>query len=124
MVRAFMPHFQNSIESVRRSYTSIRVTKRRHGFDFRGHLKAEWICLLLALANVGFGATASKPLPQKKPQAELLSLPLSFEANRGQTDPAVKFLSRGDGYALFLTADSAVFKLRSSSDNSSAAVVS
>jgi Beta-propeller repeat len=30
-------------------------------------------------------------------------LPLSFEANRGQTDPQVKFVSRGQGYTLFLT---------------------
>src|SRR5258708_29731445 len=30
-------------------------------------------------------------------------LPLSFEANRGQTDPQVKFLARGQGYTLFLT---------------------
>ena len=31
-------------------------------------------------------------------------LPLSFEANRGQTDARVQFLSRGRGYTLFLTA--------------------
>jgi hypothetical protein len=30
-------------------------------------------------------------------------LPLSFEANRGQTDPQVKFVARGQGYTLFLT---------------------
>jgi len=30
-------------------------------------------------------------------------LPLSFEANQGQTDPRVKFLARGQGYTLFLT---------------------
>ena len=30
-------------------------------------------------------------------------LPLSFEANRGQTDSRVDFLSRGGGYTLFLT---------------------
>jgi len=28
---------------------------------------------------------------------------LVFEANRGQTDPAVKYLSRAPGYTLFLT---------------------
>ncbi len=39
--------------------------------------------------------------------------PLSFEANHGQADPRVKFLARGDGYALFLTVDSAVFRLHS-----------
>jgi len=40
-------------------------------------------------------------------------LPLSFEANHGQTDPQVKFLSRGHGYSLFLTGDEAVLALRS-----------
>jgi hypothetical protein len=38
-------------------------------------------------------------------------LPLSFEANQGQTDPKAKFLSRGSGYALFLTDSSAVLAL-------------
>src|SRR5260370_17908538 len=40
------------------------------------------------------------------------TLPLSFEVNQGQTDPQVKFLSRGRGYALFLTGDEAVLSLR------------
>src|SRR5437763_9830524 len=40
-------------------------------------------------------------------------VPLSFEANRGQTDPRVKFLSRGSGYTLFLTGDEAVLSLKS-----------
>ena len=35
-------------------------------------------------------------------------LPLSFEANRGQTDPQVKFLSRSSHHTLFLTSDEAV----------------
>ena len=34
-------------------------------------------------------------------------LPLSFEANQGQSDKQVKFLSRGQGYTLFLTGDEA-----------------
>jgi hypothetical protein len=38
-------------------------------------------------------------------------LPLSFEANQGQTDKQVKFLARGSGYSLFLTATAAVFSL-------------
>ena len=36
----------------------------------------------------------------------------SFEANVGQTDPRVKFLSRGRGYTLFLTGEGAVLLLR------------
>jgi uncharacterized repeat protein (TIGR01451 family) len=38
--------------------------------------------------------------------------PLSFEANQGQSDGRVKFLSRGRGYQLFLTNDEAVLKLQ------------
>src|SRR5437868_10920624 len=39
-------------------------------------------------------------------------LPLSFEANLGQMDPSVKFLSRGSGYNLLLRGDEAVLTLR------------
>jgi Beta-propeller repeat len=63
---------------------------------------------------------ASEGLPKLDPktQGRLLEnygkLPLSFEANHGQTDARVKFLSRGNGYTLFLTGDEAVFSLRGS----------
>src|SRR3989442_11717625 len=38
-------------------------------------------------------------------------LPLSFEANHGQTDRRAKFLSRGRGYSLFLTSNETVLSL-------------
>ena len=38
-------------------------------------------------------------------------LPLYFEANQGQTDQRVKFLSRGSGHTLFLTSTEAVLVL-------------
>ena len=38
-------------------------------------------------------------------------LPLQFEANRGQADSRVKFLSRGRGYGLFLTSTEAILSL-------------
>jgi hypothetical protein len=38
-------------------------------------------------------------------------LPLTFEINQGQTDAQVKFLSRGSGYALFLTPTETVLVL-------------
>lgn len=47
-----------------------------------------------------------------KVKADYGKLPLSFEANQGQTDSQVKFLTRGSGYALFLTANEAVLRLR------------
>ena len=40
-------------------------------------------------------------------------LPLSFEANQGQTDPRVKYVARGRGYTLWLTADQALLALHS-----------
>ena len=42
------------------------------------------------------------------------NLPLSFEANHGQSDSKVKFLSRGSGYSLFLTSNEAVLVLSQS----------
>jgi hypothetical protein len=38
-------------------------------------------------------------------------LPLSFQPNQGQSDKQVKFLSRGQGYTLFLTGNEAVLSL-------------
>jgi Cep192 domain 4/Beta-propeller repeat/HYDIN/CFA65/VesB-like, Ig-like domain len=45
--------------------------------------------------------------------SRLAQLPLSFEANRGQTDSRVKYLARGHNYTLFLTENEAVLALRS-----------
>jgi hypothetical protein len=55
-------------------------------------------------------------------------LPLIFEANQGQTDSAVKFLVRGEGYTAFLTSNGLTLSLRSSetsiSENVSAPAMS
>jgi beta-propeller repeat-containing protein/ASPM-SPD-2-Hydin domain-containing protein/HYDIN/CFA65/VesB family protein len=45
-------------------------------------------------------------------QANYGKLPLTFEANHGQTGSQVKFLSRGPGYTAFLTSDGVVLSLR------------
>ena len=46
-----------------------------------------------------------------QPQAAYGQLPISFEANVGQTDASVQFLAHGSGYALFLTPGGAVLSL-------------
>ena len=58
-------------------------------------------------------ATSAKldVIDKAKPRAAYSNLPLSFEVNQGQTDAKVKFLSRGKGYSLFLTANETVLKL-------------
>src|SRR5437660_11527830 len=68
----------------------------------------------------------SKPTPstQEKIVESYGKLPLSFEANEGQTDARVRFLSRGAGYTLFLTSDEAVFALRGNAAKDDASGVS
>jgi len=62
---------------------------------------------------------ASHTAPQAPAQAAYGKLPLHFEANQGQSDPQVKFLSRGSGYTLFLTPTEAVLALRQNPEASS-----
>ena len=83
--------------------------------------------LALVLAGVtswlalrrGWSQPQPSALPPKLDQATSMrvseaytQLPMHFEANRGQTDSQVKFLARGSGYSLFLTATEAVLAWR------------
>jgi len=65
------------------------------------------------------GASAAISTAAPQVQSRVLEtygkLPLAFEANQGQTDPQVKFISRGAGYNLFLTSTEAVLTLRKGS---------
>jgi hypothetical protein len=70
---------------------------------------------LAARWNTRRASAAPRPAmaPDKSRQNDLYArLPLSFEKNQGQTDARVKFLSRGEGYALFLTGNEAVLALK------------
>ncbi len=71
-------------------------------------------CAMLSTpAPVSASNGSSMNRPKSAPAARSFSnLPLSFEANQGQTDSQVKFLSRGGGYALFLTPREVVLTLR------------
>src|ERR1035441_8340938 len=44
-------------------------------------------------------------------ETKLMNVPLSFEPNQGQAPSTVEFLSRGSGYALFLTPGKVVLNL-------------
>ena len=89
-----------------------------------GWIKGIWVLAI----TVGVTATsctlqrgeqAPRPLPASEPavaakatvQAAYGNLPLSFEANEGQSDAQVQFLARGHGYSLFLTPSEAVLAL-------------
>jgi hypothetical protein len=89
----------------------------------RASIRGRRLPLLVLIIVFGFvGWIWAIGEPTAKPQATAATkaalhdvygrLPLSFEENRGQTDPRVKFISRGNGYSLFLTSTDAVLKLR------------
>jgi hypothetical protein len=73
----------------------------------------KFVCLLAAVAifaaALPAAATASSAYGQ---------LPLTFERNEGQADPAVLFLSRGRGYSLMLTPTAAELRLKSATKES------
>ena len=64
-----------------------------------------------ASAAEGMAATTST-LPKQAWTSAYGNLPMAFEANQGQTNPQVRYLSHGNGYELFLTSDEAVLTLR------------
>ncbi|HLX84772.1 MAG TPA: SBBP repeat-containing protein [Terriglobales bacterium] len=70
-------------------------------------------------ALVSKDAALSQPDPaaQARVVADYGRLPLAFEANHGQTDAQVKFLSRTSAYSLFLTGDEAVLTLNAKKTN-------
>ncbi len=73
--------------------------------------RLDWIAGLLLLAAMPPAAGAASPAATGAETREKLArVPLSFEENHGQTNSAVKFLSHGDGYAMFLTAKELVFE--------------
>ena len=72
----------------------------------------------LAIISISLGW----PCAFAAPAAKLLSVPLSFEPNQGQSDATVQFLSRGSGYALFLTPGQVVLNLERQQATSAASV--
>src|SRR5262249_17670187 len=67
--------------------------------------------LLLSLSGHAFAAG----LEAQNVMERYGKLPLHFEANTGQTNHEVKFLSRGRGYSVFLTSTEAVLALKTAS---------
>lgn len=92
------------------------------------------LALVLSLATDGatipvnsHASTSNSPAqnqPDAATKARVLQayakLPLSFEANQGQTNKQVKFLTRGNGYSVFLTPTEAVLSLRQTQKSSTA----
>ena len=84
-------------------------------FNSRGHpRRSSWwqsFLLVAIVALVAGFATRVQAQGQTRKAAAYGQLPLAFEINEGQTDPAVKFLCRGTGYGLYLSGSDAVLAL-------------
>src|SRR5881396_2470743 len=73
-------------------------------------VSSRWILMLAAF--LAGAASAIKPVSAAPRASEAYGrLPLHFEANQGQTHQDVRFLARGPGYSLYLTAGEAVLVL-------------
>jgi hypothetical protein len=72
--------------------------------------------MLGAMTVATLAAPPARPIaaPATRVDRDFGKLPLSFEPNQGQTGDKVQFLSRGQGYALFLTPGEAVLELQKS----------
>lgn len=79
---------------------------------FRDTLSAYLPLLAFCLA-LPFSAfvLAQQPAPVHQ-QRDFGKVPLSFEPNRGQVDAQVQYVSRGQGYALYLTPGQAILQLQ------------
>jgi hypothetical protein len=74
------------------------------------------VCTIVALLGGALPISSAPPRPDTVAPARVSEtygkLPLSFEANEGQVDSSVAFLSRGPGYTMFLTPTEVVLSIR------------
>jgi hypothetical protein len=75
-------------------------------------LKSVFSLVAVAMFATAFAATAA-PV---HPASAYGQLPLTFEKNDGQLDPAVRFFARGRGYSLFLTPTEAALRLNGANE--------
>jgi hypothetical protein len=86
----------------------------RKNLATRRRLSLESLEDRLCLSSLPVGSTITVPYAATQVHLSAVygQLSLSFEANQGQTDSRVNFLSRGGGYSLFLTPTKAVLSLK------------
>jgi hypothetical protein len=73
--------------------------------------------IALQAQSVTTQVSPSHPSTTRTNQVSCARLPLIFEQNQGQTDSQARFLSRCQGYALFLTPTEAVLKMATPRSN-------
>jgi hypothetical protein len=86
------------------------ATQSRLGLVAAIALMSSLVCIAQIAPATHFAPKS--PNTTRQVQANYGQLPLAFEANKGQTDPRVKFVSSGAGYSVFLTSGGMVLSLR------------
>lgn len=89
-------------------------------FSQKSIIGAVFAATLLCITAPSHAITEAPIQPQVNAAELLGKLPMAFEENQGQVNAAVKFISRGPGYKLFLTGQEAVMVLEKSTDKNSA----
>jgi hypothetical protein len=87
------------------AYAKVHAASALPGASSGGHVSGIIVQTVASVAHPGAPAQRASIVEGYG------RLPLAFEANQGQTDPQVKFVSRGAGYNLFLTPNEAVLTL-------------
>src|SRR5262245_25277439 len=95
MIRVYRRALTRSIKALRRRRGRQRLVSQLR--DYRPSLETLEPRALLAVS----------------PQDAFGGLPLAFEPNQGQTDSDVRYLSRGNGFTVYLTSTEAVMTLTS-----------
>src|SRR5438477_1040126 len=91
------------------AYPKVHALSALPGADNSGHVSG------IRVQTVASVTHPDTPVQRVSIVESYRRVPLAFEANQGQTDPKVKFVSRGPGYGLFLTTSEAVLTLRRAS---------
>ena len=95
-------------------------SRLRFSFMQAKHVFGLTMSVLMTL-QVGRAQQMPAALPNASTQAAAKSnfgnVPLMFEANQGQTDPQVQYLSRGHGYSVYLTPRGMVLSLQTANSN-------
>ena len=100
-------------EAIRMIYFDGKNTRIRLMHKARTTAR-DWFAVSIVLVALTCTAATAQGVGagHERRTADFARIPLSFEANQGQTDREVKFHSRGDGYSLSLTSNAAILKLR------------
>jgi hypothetical protein len=89
-----------------------RLRTRRYLASLNQTLRSRIVLTVLAILVVNAEPALSQQTSRNATIAQGYGqLPMTFEANQGQTDTRVKFTARGKGYGLYLTAQEAVLTL-------------